>query len=574
MRRSQITDYEMVTCVNSVNDRAVFPAGTDAGRNGRSLEVAVAGSWPCSVLAAEHGQGHGQSVVGEVSSSPSGCQGAGQRTWCQAQTSDFLIPRKMSETPGEGIGPTETGIPVGRVPPPGEPASSNFRASPIPKREVRKSEAQVLTSGDFPTGHGHGVVRRVWPLSSRYHGAGQRTRGQVQVLTLVETPEYPEWVGTVISQGVGNEMVTCVNSANDRAFFPAGADAGRDGRSLEVAVAGSWLSSVPVAEHGQGHGQSVVGEVSSSPSGCQGAGQRTWCQVQVLTLVETPEYPEWVGTVISQGVGNEMVTCVKSANDRAVIPADADAGRDGRLLEVAVAGSWLSSVLAVEKGQGRGQSVVGGISSSPSGCRSGGGRTRCQAQVLTSGEIPEYPEWVGMAMSQGVGNEMVTCVKSANDRAVIPADADAGRDGRPLEVAVAGSWLSSVLAVEKGQGRGQSVVGGISSSPSGCRSGGGRTRCQAQVLTSGEIPEYPEWVGMAISQGVGNEMVTRVKNANDRAVFPDGTDAGRDGRSLGVAVAGSWPSSVPAAEPGQTVSKVLFDLAGRTDTLALWRRGS
>ena len=58
---------------------------------------------------------------------------------CPAIASDFLIPRKMSETPGEGTGPTGPGIPVGRVPPPGESGSSNFRAFSIPKRGVTKS---------------------------------------------------------------------------------------------------------------------------------------------------------------------------------------------------------------------------------------------------------------------------------------------------------------------------------------------------------------------------------------------------------------------------------------------------
>ena len=53
-------------------------------------------------------------------------------------SSDFLIPRKMGETAGEGTGPTETGIPVGRVPPPGESGSANYRAVPIPKLGIRK----------------------------------------------------------------------------------------------------------------------------------------------------------------------------------------------------------------------------------------------------------------------------------------------------------------------------------------------------------------------------------------------------------------------------------------------------
>ena len=42
---------------------------------------------------------------------------------------DFLIPRKMSETPGEGAGPTRAVVIVGRVPPPGALGLSYFPAA-------------------------------------------------------------------------------------------------------------------------------------------------------------------------------------------------------------------------------------------------------------------------------------------------------------------------------------------------------------------------------------------------------------------------------------------------------------
>ena len=64
----------------------------------------------------------------------------------------------------------------------------------------------------------------------------------------------------------------------------------------------------------QGHG--VVRRGSASASGCRGGGQGTWCQARVLASVGTPEFPEWVWTAISQGTGNEVVTCEKNADCR------------------------------------------------------------------------------------------------------------------------------------------------------------------------------------------------------------------------------------------------------------------
>ena len=46
------------------------------------------------------------------------------------------------------------------------------------------------------------------------------------------------------------------------------------------------------------------------------------------------------------------------------------------------------------------------------------------------------------------------------------------------------------------------------------------------VPERGETPEYPEWVWQVMAQRAGNEMVTRVENANDRVVLAAGADAG------------------------------------------------
>ena len=175
--------------------------------------------------------------------------------------------------------------------------------------------------------------------------------GKAPHRTLIETPEYPEWVWTATSQSAGNEMVTCVNSARYRAVLAVGADAechvrpletdgpnegfypwggplvcrfqgppaprnsvpsvlphaglrrrpqpaGRrpaplgscphsEMRHFETAVGLPWPSSASAVEPGFGRG--VVLRVTSSPFGCRGAGPRTWCQVRMLTSIEIPK---------------------------------------------------------------------------------------------------------------------------------------------------------------------------------------------------------------------------------------------------------------------------------------------
>ena len=91
----------------------------------------------------------------------------------------------------------------------------------------------------------------------------------------------------------------------------------------------------------------------------------------------------------------------------------------------------ISDELPTEHGRG----VSGRISSSAFGCGGGERKTRCQARVLASVEIPELPEWVGMIISQSAGNKMVTCVENANYRVGSAADADTGCHGGSVEYA-------------------------------------------------------------------------------------------------------------------------------------------
>ena len=60
--------------------------------------------------------------------------------------SGLLSPWKMRDTPGEGTGPTGTGIPVGRVPPPGDSGSSKFHSLQIPKSGLRGPEPIAATA--------------------------------------------------------------------------------------------------------------------------------------------------------------------------------------------------------------------------------------------------------------------------------------------------------------------------------------------------------------------------------------------------------------------------------------------
>ena len=58
--------------------------------------------------------------------------------------------------------------------------------------------------------------------------------GKAPHSTLLETPEYPEWVWTATSQSAANKMVTCVDSASYRVVLVAGVDVGRHVRPLET----------------------------------------------------------------------------------------------------------------------------------------------------------------------------------------------------------------------------------------------------------------------------------------------------------------------------------------------------
>ena len=124
--------------------------------------------------------------------------------------------------------------------------------------------------------------------------------------TLFQTPEYPEWVGMPISHSAGNEWVTRVNNWSCREVLEADADTGCRVRPLEAAIAMPWLN--PALEAAGGH--EVLRRGSSSTSGCRGARQGTWCQVQVLTSVEIPGSAAAPGSgcgFVLEDVGMELV---------------------------------------------------------------------------------------------------------------------------------------------------------------------------------------------------------------------------------------------------------------------------
>ena len=85
----------------------------------------------------------------------------------------------MSETPGEGTGPTEAGIPVGRVPPPGESGSSKIRVFTIPKHGIRKSESMFALAGLEPgdaAEEGHATIYNLNILRFTRPGVWTRIR--------------------------------------------------------------------------------------------------------------------------------------------------------------------------------------------------------------------------------------------------------------------------------------------------------------------------------------------------------------------------------------------------------------
>ena len=130
------------------------------------------------------------------------------------------------------------------------------------------------------------VVRRVSSSSKCRGGAGQGTWCQVRISTSVEIPEYLEWSWKAIAQDAVNKRVTRVKNTIWQGTQEVAADAGCHVRPQEFAVA--FLCSNPAPEQGQVRGRGLVRRVSSSASGCRGAGQETWCQVRVLTSVVSP----------------------------------------------------------------------------------------------------------------------------------------------------------------------------------------------------------------------------------------------------------------------------------------------
>ena len=86
-------------------------------------------------------------------------------------------------------------------------------------------------------------------------------------------------------------------------------------------------------------------------------------------------------------------------------------------------------------------------------------RARCQARILSPVETPEYPEWVGTAISQSAGDEMVTCVEIASYRVVFAEDANAGCHVRPLETGVALPWTCFAAPAEPGPETNEAPVG-------------------------------------------------------------------------------------------------------------------
>ena len=87
--------------------------------------------------------------------------------------------------------------------------------------------ARVLAAKEWVSGGIAALNHRLQagkPPASSNHPAGGT--GEI-------TPEFLEWIWTAISQGAGNEMVTCAETANYRVVLEAGGDAGCHAWSIE-----------------------------------------------------------------------------------------------------------------------------------------------------------------------------------------------------------------------------------------------------------------------------------------------------------------------------------------------------
>ena len=242
--------------------------------------------------------------------------------------------------------------------------------------------------------------------------------GKAPPCTLFQTPEYLERVGMAISQDTGNERVTCMINAMFGVVLEAGTDAECNLPCPEVAFASPWPSRVPTAEHEQG----VVRRVSSSPAGCHSGGERTWCQVQVSNSGAIPGWaaaPQSRCSFVLEEIGGELLIpqdCpefsdrdvvetlgVTSSGPACVTPSSTLSARDED------AGTPAGVLRA---GEGRSGGIAALNHRLPAGKPPASSDHRRLHLILT----PEYLEWVWKAISQGTGNERVTCMKNAKYR--------------------------------------------------------------------------------------------------------------------------------------------------------------
>ena len=335
----------------------------------------------------------GRGFVRRVSSSASGCRGAGRGTWCQVQVLTAVeIPGSaaapgsgcefvMEDVGGEWIRGRECPECGGaRLRLSGKVRHDDDFAGSASDGADDKTPDSGVSAKRIGLCHPFRVVISLLGYQGWLHATPGYSNGILSGCARRETPEYLEWVGMAMAQDAGGKWVMrliCPDYQWGKAKVPndedfAGTASGRaDGRVSNLGVAakriglchpfrlgvgGTSALTPALSRSGEGefstasarcgslglscggHGEPGLGgiaarnledhgdvrgrvkwgasqsrgtrrwrgrgfvrRVSSSASGCRGAGRGTWCQVQVLTAVEIP------GSAAAPGSGCEFV---------------------------------------------------------------------------------------------------------------------------------------------------------------------------------------------------------------------------------------------------------------------------
>ena len=309
------------------------------------------------------------------------------------------------------------------------------------------------------------------------------------VPTRGEIPEYPEWGWEMNAQDIGNKKVMREKIAIYRVVLEAAADAGCRAEAVELIA---FLNTIAHADF-----MFSVGGTPALTPALSRSGEGEFSAASV-----------WCGSLGLSCGGN---------GDRGRSGADAGTLEDkgdvrGRVRVGGNQAPWNTAVAVAMAGMDGAAEIRG--QRSEDGCdfvleEIGG-------ELVRRRNCPEFSKWLCYG---GGGRGRAT--EGGLHPISNPKLPESGYDDLPLRSPLPRHGHSAPAA-EHGNG----VVRRESSSGSGCWGAGQGTRCQAQVLPSGEIPEYPEWGWEMNAQDIGNKKVMREKIAIYRVVLEAAADAG------------------------------------------------